>query len=190
MILNTTKKLCGKAMNQVREAPEKIERNSARKSVNCIWCGKQFYRYNSAIKNHNFCCNEHRMLWWRKYTLEFVNVKGHGKGTKRPHLSLLNKARIGNKNPMSRPEVRKKVGDAQRNRGAGKSYRKLNNRHEHRIVAEQKIGRPLGKDEVVHHIDRNKRNNSPDNLMVCTRSEHARIHFSKKAGDANENIQK
>lgn len=26
-------------------------------------------------------------------------------------------------------------------------------------------------------------------LVNCTRSEHARIHLSKKVGDANENIQ-
>lgn len=160
------------------------------KLINYTLCGKPFYRYISAIRDHNFCCNEHRMLWWREYILKFVNVKGHGKGTKRPHLSLLNKLRTGDKNPMSRPEVRKKVGDVQRDRGEGKSYRKLNNRHEHRVVAEQKIGRPLRKDEVVHHIDGNKRNNSSDNLMICSRAEHARIHLSKKEGDANENIQK
>jgi hypothetical protein len=50
---------------------------------------------------------------------------------------------------------------------------------EHRIVAEQKIGRPLRQEEVVHHVDEDRTNNSPENLMVfATRGEHARFHHN------------
>jgi transposase len=37
---------------------------------------------------------------------------------------------------------------------------------EHRIVMAQKLGRPLGRYETVHHIDGNKLNNSPENLQL------------------------
>lgn len=37
---------------------------------------------------------------------------------------------------------------------------------EHRLVMEQKLGRPLRRDEVVHHLDRNRQNNHPDNLSL------------------------
>lgn len=47
---------------------------------------------------------------------------------------------------------------------------------EHREIAAQKLGRPLTSEEVVHHIDGVKTNNSPDNLLVTTQSAHARIH--------------
>lgn len=61
---------------------------------------------------------------------------------------------------------------------------------QHRIVAEGMIGRKLLPDEVVHHIDGDRSNNSPDNLMVMTRSEHGRLHanrrFKKVGGDAND----
>lgn len=42
----------------------------------------------------------------------------------------------------------------------------------HRAIAENKIGRPLLDDEVAHHIDGNKFNNSPDNIKVVTRKDH------------------
>lgn len=47
---------------------------------------------------------------------------------------------------------------------------------DHRVVAEQMLGRPLRKGEVVHHIDRNPKNNDPSNLMVLTSSEHFKLH--------------
>lgn len=70
-------------------------------------------------------------------------------------------------------------GDLQRGRGEGKTYTKLYGRHEHRVVMEQKLGRPLLPGEIVHHIDHDKKNNHPDNLMVMTQSEHARLHSTK-----------
>lgn len=55
----------------------------------------------------------------------------------------------------------------------------------HRMVAEQTIGRKLVKGvEVVHHIDLDKLNNNPDNLIVLTKKTHAAIHqqLNKVAG--------
>lgn len=81
------------------------------------------------------------------------------------------------------PEVKEKLRNSRLGTGEGKTYTKTYGRHTHRIVAEQTIGRPLKQGEIVHHIDGNKRNNDPSNLMVMTQSEHCRIHFSKKGGD-------
>lgn len=47
---------------------------------------------------------------------------------------------------------------------------------EHRMVIERLLGRKLDKDEVVHHIDGNRKNNHPDNLKVMPRDEHCRLH--------------
>jgi hypothetical protein len=47
---------------------------------------------------------------------------------------------------------------------------------EHRLIAEKKLGRYLTKDEVVHHIDEDKTNNDPDNLMVMSRYHHKTLH--------------
>jgi hypothetical protein len=51
----------------------------------------------------------------------------------------------------------------------------------HRWVAEKKIGRELNASEVVHHKNRNKLDNSPQNLRVLpNQKEHYKLH--KKAG--------
>lgn len=70
-------------------------------------------------------------------------------------------------------------GDIQRGRGEGKTYTKLYGRHMHRVVIEDKIGRKLSSDEIVHHIDGNKKNNDVSNLQIVTRQEHCKIHFTK-----------
>jgi len=48
--------------------------------------------------------------------------------------------------------------------------------YEHRIVAEEKIGRRLIKGEIVHHLDENRLNNDPENLSV----EPSRWHHNAK----------
>ncbi len=57
----------------------------------------------------------------------------------------------------------------------------------HRWVAEKKLGRKLNDGEVVHHKDRNKKNNSPANLYVFrNQNEHDKAHRmdAKRYGNA------
>jgi hypothetical protein len=46
----------------------------------------------------------------------------------------------------------------------------------HRVIVENNIGRLLSSDEVVHHIDGNKLNNSIENLEILLKSDHNRLH--------------
>lgn len=51
--------------------------------------------------------------------------------------------------------------------------------YEHQLMAEKKIGRPLKEEEVVHHIDKNKTNNSLDNLLIfASNSDHSAFHHN------------
>ncbi len=59
------------------------------------------------------------------------------------------------------------------------AYVKFHGRHEHRVVMENYIGRPLFSWEIVHHKDGNKRNNDINNLEIMSQGEHATEHFTK-----------
>ena len=112
-------------------------------------CWKEFYIPPSRVVGRTFCCRQHQMQYMNK---------------------ILNPERMTQ-------ETRQKIRDKHLNTGEGKTYTKLFSRHEHRVVAEQMLGRPLKPGEVVHHIDENKRNNNPKNLMVfSSQAEHAAFH--------------
>lgn len=54
--------------------------------------------------------------------------------------------------------------------------------YEHRLVAERMLGRYLLAGECVHHRNRDKRDNRPENLEVCeSNSAHHRRHAAEHA---------
>lgn len=55
---------------------------------------------------------------------------------------------------------------------------------EHRIVIESLIGRWLRPEEVVHHLDFNKQNNTPENLVLCENQIEHMKRFHNKSGIA------
>ena len=52
---------------------------------------------------------------------------------------------------------------------------------EHRAVIEELLDIKLNKNQVVHHINGNKKDNRPENLQVMDWREHSRLHASRMA---------
>lgn len=120
-------------------------------TVHCIVCGKALERNHP--KKKNFCSSEHRDIWMRE-NVDFAKLS---RGHKAKHLTALNKER----NPYCHIADRGKA-----------------NSKKARAAAEAIIGRPLEKGEVVHHMNGNAEDNSPQNLLVMPDRQHRQLHMA------------
>lgn len=57
-----------------------------------------------------------------------------------------------------------------------KGYNKKNCVKQHRRIMEEYLGRKLTANEVVHHINGNRKDNRLENLVVMTKGEHSSLH--------------
>lgn len=139
---------------------------SKRIKVVCHLCGKPYRKAESRVREVNLCCKAHLYAWNASKMREYNRLS----------------------NPMNQPggvlEARIRRGHELRGKGEGRTYTKLLGRHEHRQIVETLLGRPLKPGEVVHHLDGDKRNNDPANLVVLpSQSEHCKAHdFGKTKG--------
>lgn len=74
-----------------------------------------------------------------------------------------------------------------------KGYHIYRHKPVHVSVAEKALGKPLPKGALVHHVDEDKLNNAPANLVICpSHAYHMLIHRRMRAMEAtgNPNLRK
>jgi hypothetical protein len=128
------------------------------------------------MSNDTLCacgCGLPTPIAWRTRT-----SRGQEKGKPLRFINGHNSRLLDSEEQSRRASFRDK--DSLRYTGQRNNYVKLGGRHMHRVVAEQKLGRPLLPGEIVHHKDGDKWNNDPSNLEVMTQAEHARIHCMER----------
>lgn len=112
----------------------------------CAQCGATFYASQAELaKGRDFCS---RTCWYRSEAFTQTYAA--------------RKARTGRNVDPSTGYVRIRCADGRW-------------RLEHRVIAEQILGRPLAPGEQVHHINRDRADNRPENLEVVEHRAHASL---------------
>lgn len=165
--LNATCEQCGAAFHvkpsalihtrYCKECHDKAQRIG--ETITCEYCGKESYKSPSSLRwERNFCSNNCRRKWLSQHVRAEINVEGHSKGHKAPHLTKLNLER----NPKLALEF-----DAIK-RGEYSN---------HRRIMEEHLGRKLEAWEDVHHINGIHSDNRLENLVVLPHREHMKLHW-------------
>jgi hypothetical protein len=95
------------------------------------------------------------------------------------HYMQWRKGRLGNTKPYrTGPWKDKKTGYMKET-----SNKKIH--QQHRLIAERILGRPLPRGAQIHHVDENRANNDPTNLVICPSfAYHRLLHLRTAAYDA------
>jgi hypothetical protein len=153
--------------------------NEKRRHGICPICGKEFRLKRMSTK---YCSNKCSSL--SRTTRKQIKCSYCEKEIIRPqcHIRDINycskecQGKYISKNKIGKNSIRWKGGISNSSGYISIRTNKGGYKQQHRTVMENFIGRKLSSNELIHHIDQNKKNNSIENLMIVTRSEHAAIH--------------
>lgn len=168
-----------------KQCQSELRKSLTKPNCVCPTCNKNFHANPRDIKKykHVFCSKECYLTYLSK------RMKGEGN-----HQYGLK----GKLNPTWKTDEKITHYGYRKIRVLDHPFRDCNNFvFEHRLVAEKYLlteensveidgKRYLKKEYDVHHIDENRLNNDPSNLLVLTRAEHQKLHSDKKLHKRDE----
>lgn len=154
---------------------KKVSHDRKLPNVKCVICGKDFWRKPSHLERvkQSTCSKECKNSLSKK---RMSGMGNHQYGLK------------GKDNPTWKSDIRISEHGYRLIRDLNHPFRTLSDFVlEHRLIAEKYLLNAENSVEVdgktylnpsleVHHIDEDKLNNSPENLLVLTKSEHMKLH--------------
>ena len=193
---------CSNCGNILDRKPSQIKRNK-NQFCNLICCGK-YYKGKIFTKEHkrkiSKAMKNRKITWGNKISIT-QKMNGTCKGKNNPmygkHHSEETKLKISNnkernkKISLALKGIKKPLGEKSHAWKGGKTNSKgyiyvyspnhpySNKKHvaEHRLIVENKIGRYLKKEEIIHHINEKRNDNRIENLMIFKNcSEHMKFH--------------
>lgn len=143
-----------------------------RRLMNCDFCGRQFeYRGHHKARNKHFYCSR-ECSYQAKDKRELV------------HCDWCNDEFYKKSSDINRTNYNICSHECEwshrRWSGVGPKNPMMFGTPIHRKIMEDHLGRELRPDEEVHHIDGNHKNNHLENLVVLSKSEHAKTHAARK----------
>ena len=132
---------------------------------NCIQCGNRFFALLSQQKRRDggkYCSNSCSKIGKKLTDLHKEKLSISKRGDRNPFWN-------GGKMTSHGYRLLKRPDHPNAN-GGGYVF-------EHRLVMSEHIGRPLTKEEVVHHKNRNRSDNRIENLELLSKREHSQHHI-------------
>lgn len=131
-------------------------------------------------KNHSHLCSECGVSFiTKKKSSKFCSMSCSGKSANRQIKNHRNGVKTGEDHwNWKRGWNFNGLGYVQINVGVRKGA------YQHRKVMEDYLGRKLDSTEHVHHINGDKGDNRIENLMILSNSEHLKLHWRLRRGNA------
>ena len=141
----------------------------------CQSCGKEVTRRKNEYERerHHFCSSDCFFVW-KSQNLTGENSPLYGYVQSDAHRQKRAEALMGDKHYNWKGGKKNQGGYVSVKHGDKYVF-------EHRLIAEQALGRPLTQKEIVHHINGNKKDNRNRNLLICDKGYHQT--FERKMAD-------